>query len=77
MKKWWFGKEDNRDQEKLAARKKAKSDLRILMENDDKASYIAFIKSARPDITEEELERLIQLFDEQRAVHPSDSWKPS
>jgi hypothetical protein len=62
MKKWWFGEKKHIDQDRLLQKKKAKEDLRALLEMRDETGYIAYLKLLNPDVSPEELVRLIELF---------------
>lgn len=66
MKNWPFGERKHIDQEKLAAKAKAKEDLRHLMDIGDETGYVAYVKALNPNVSPGELARLIVLFREQR-----------
>jgi len=65
MKRWWFGERQHIDSDKVRAKSQAKRDLRDLIEVRDEAGYVAYIKALNPDVSKEELVRLIELFREQ------------
>jgi hypothetical protein len=65
MKKWWFGDKTHIDTEKKQLKAKAKQDLRRLMDMRDEAGYVAYLKGLNPDVSKEDLIRLIELFREQ------------
>ncbi len=72
MKKWWFGPKKHLDEEKAKAKREFKNQLAELLDSGDEEKYIAGIKRLKPAIKQEELERLVNLFREQRKIHPSD-----
>jgi hypothetical protein len=62
MKRWWFGEKKHIDAEKVAQKAQAKRDLRDLMECRDEDGYVRYVKALNPDVSPEELVRLIELF---------------
>jgi hypothetical protein len=77
MKKWFSNRRAHIDEEKVAAKKQAAKDLAALMDSGDEQAYADFVKRLKPDITDDELQLLIEKFHEQRSVHPNDAWPPS
>jgi hypothetical protein len=65
MKKWWFGEKKHIDSEKVALRAQAKQELRALMDCRDENGYVGYLKALNPDVSPEELIRLIELFRQQ------------
>jgi hypothetical protein len=63
--KGWSGEKKHISAEKVAQQSQAKRDLRELMENRDEDGYVRYIKALKPNISSEELVRLIELFREQ------------
>ena len=53
------------DADKIQLKAKAKKDLRDLMDARDETGYVAYIKALKPDLSREELVRLIELFRQQ------------
>jgi hypothetical protein len=74
MKKWWFGERVHIDEEKIAARAKARVDMKRLIESGDEKGYVDYVKRLKPGMTAEELQQLIEMFHSERRRHPSDSW---
>ena len=72
MKHWWFGEKKHIDESKKKARAKAKNDLKELMENGDEVGYRNYVRLLKPKITDEEMERLVRIYHEERTRHPSD-----
>jgi len=65
MRRFWFGEKKHLDAEKIQQKAKAKIDLRNMMDVRDETGYVAYIKALNPDLSKEELIRLIELFREQ------------
>jgi hypothetical protein len=77
MKRRWFGDRAHIDEEKVAARAKARTDMRQLIETGDEKGYVEYVKRLKPEITAEELQQFIEMFHSERRKHPSDSWSRS
>jgi hypothetical protein len=77
MKRRWFGDRAHIDEEKVAARAKARTHMKQLIESGDEKGFVDFVKRLKPDITPAELQQFIEMFHSERRKHPSDSWNRS
>lgn len=77
MKRWWFGERKHIDQERIAAKSQAKTELRRLIELGDEDAYVAYIKTLNPAITKDRLIESICLFREEHQRHLLELRQPS
>jgi hypothetical protein len=74
MKRGWSDRRAYLDEEKIAARAKARADMQRLIESGDEQGYVGYIQRLKPDIALGEIEALIERFREERRKHPSEAW---
>ena len=72
MKRWWFGERKHIDEARVQARKQAERELAELIETGDEVAYIAYVRAAKPGITDVEMQTLVKLYHAERGRHPSD-----
>ncbi len=58
----WFNGREQIDERKGEARATARKVVRGLLNNSDERGFVAYVRLLKPDVTDQELKKLVKLF---------------